>query len=171
MNFPKNLSSKLELRKQQNAYRILGGENDLTDFSSNDYLGFAKSKTIFDQTHQYLIDQKFYQNGATGSRLISGNHPLFEIAETEIATFHHAETALLFNSGYDANIGFFQSVPQRHDLILYDTLCHASIRDGILMSLAKFYKFAHNDTIDLEELILKHQSNFENIYIVTESVF
>ena len=171
MNFPKNLSLKLELRKQQNAFRVLGSQNDSIDFSSNDYIGFAKSKTIFDQTHQFLVKNNFTQNGATGSRLISGNHPLFEIAEKEIAAFHGAPSALLFNSGYDANIGFFQSVPQRHDLILFDSLAHASIRDGIGMSQAKAFKFEHNDTIDLKELIVKHQQNFENIYVVTESVF
>ncbi|MFZ4679504.1 MAG: aminotransferase class I/II-fold pyridoxal phosphate-dependent enzyme, partial [Flavobacterium sp.] len=108
-------------------------------------------------------------NGATGSRLLSGNHELYQETEQFIAEFHRAESALIFNSGYDANIGFFSAVPQRNDIILYDELCHASIRDGIQMSNAKAYKFQHNDLEELEKLITKFQPT--TVYIVTESVF
>ena len=170
-NFPENLKLKLETRKQNLAFRELSITSNLIDFSSNDYLGFSKSELIFNETHQYLIDNEFVSNGATGSRLISGNHDLYQIAEKFIADFHQSETALIFNSGYDANIGFFGSVPQRSDLILYDELCHASIRDGIAMSNAKSYKFNHNDFDDLEQIIIKQKVQFSNIYVVTESVF
>lgn len=169
--FPKTLTQKLQLREQNNALRKLPIQNDRIDFSSNDYIGFAKSNVIFNQTHQFLIDNNYIENGATGSRLISGNHPLYEITENYLAHFHQSETALIFNSGYDANIGFFSSVPQKEDYILYDELCHASIRDGIQLSKAKSYKFNHNDYEDLERLILKFIENKTNIYIVTESVF
>lgn len=171
MNFPGNLKSKLENRKEENAFRTLPQDNDLIDFSSNDYLGFSRSETIFRQSHQLLADRNIIANGATGSRLISGNHPLYHEAETFIAGFHHSQSALLFNSGYDANVGFFSCVPQRNDIILYDELCHASIRDGIRLSNAKSYKFSHNDPEDLANLILKFQSEDSEIYIATESVF
>ena len=94
-------------------------------------------------------------------------------AETEvyIANFHKTAAALIFNSGYDANIGFFQSVPQRNDLVLFDSLCHASIRDGISAGIAKSYKFEHNDFEHLEKIIKKYESDFDSIYIITESVF
>ena len=173
-NFPENLNQKLETRKQNNAFRQLSTDNNLVDFSSNDYIGFAKSEIIFEQTHQYLLDNNCKTNGATGSRLISGNSKLYEETEAFIANFHESETALIFNSGYDANIGFFGCVPQRNDFILFDELCHASIRDGILISNAKSYKFNHNDFEDLENLILRitnNKSSETNIYIVTESVF
>ena len=170
-NFPENLKLKLETRKLNQAFRELPINNNLVDFSSNDYLGFSKSELIFNETHQYLIDNNFISNGATGSRLISGNHDLYQITERFIADFHQSETALIFNSGYDANIGFFSSVPQRSDLILYDELCHASIRDGISISNAKSYKFNHNDFDDLEQIIIKQKVQFSNIYVVTESVF
>ncbi len=169
--FPKSLQNKLQLRKQNNALRKLSAPNDLIDFASNDYLGFAKSEEIFHQTHQYLIDHKIQINGATGSRLLSGNHHLYTITEEYIADFQQSESALIFNSGYDANVGFFSAVPQRNDIILYDELCHASIRDGIQMSTAKAYKFQHNDFSELESLITKFQSEGNEIYIVTESVF
>jgi 8-amino-7-oxononanoate synthase len=174
MKIPNALQQKLHFRKEANALRKLPMPTSGIDFSSNDYLGFAKNEQIFDATHQYLVDNTIKINGATGSRLISGNHNLYDITEKYIAAFHQSEAALIFNSGYDANVGFFSAVPQRNDVILYDELCHASIRDGIQMSHAKSYKFQHNDYEDLEAKISKIQtpnSEFQTIYIVTESVF
>lgn len=169
--FPQSLRQKLHLREQNNALRQLPAANDLIDFSSNDYLGFASSESIFNQTHQYLLENNIKVNGATGSRLISGNHSLYSLTEDYIANFHQSESALIFNSGYDANVGFFSSVPQRNDIILYDELCHASIRDGIQMSKAKSYKFQHNDLSDLEQIIKRCHTEPVEVYIVTESVF
>ncbi|SHG60651.1 aminotransferase class I/II-fold pyridoxal phosphate-dependent enzyme [Flavobacterium defluvii] len=169
MKLAENLIQKLENRMQNNSLRKLPVFNNLVDFSSNDYIGFSKSETIFKLTHSYLHENEIFQNGATGSRLISGNHSLYQIAENFISQFHDAEAALIFNSGYDANLGFFSAVPQRNDVILYDELSHASIRDGIVMSNAKSYKFNHNNFEDLERLILKFPTT--NIYIVTETVF
>ena len=169
MKLPENLIQKLETRKQNNALRQLPSFNNLVDFSSNDYIGFSKSESVFKLAHHYLIENEIIQNGATGSRLISGNHDTYQNTETFIAQFHDSESALIFNSGYDANVGFFSAVPQRNDVILYDELSHASIRDGITMSNAKSYKFNHNDFEDLERLILKFPDT--NIYIVTETVF
>jgi 8-amino-7-oxononanoate synthase len=172
--FPKSLTQKLQQREQNNALRKLSLPNHLIDFASNDYIGFSKNETIFNQTHQHLIEKNIRINGATGSRLLSGNHSLYTETEDFISQFHQSEAALIFNSGFDANVGFFSSVPQRNDIILYDELCHASIRDGIQMSNAKSYKFIHNDLKDLERLILKSTTNNQQpttLYIVTESVF
>jgi 8-amino-7-oxononanoate synthase len=169
MNFPEKLSDKLEIRLQNKALRILPQSSDLIDFASNDYIGFSKSEAIFNATHQFLLDHNIKNNGATGSRLLSGNQTLYIETENYIAQFHQSESALIFNSGYDANVGFFSSVPQKGDLILYDELCHASIRDGIQLSNAKSYKFKHNDFEDLEKLIQRNPNTL--IYIVTESVF
>ena len=169
MKLPENLCKKLEIRVSNTSLRTLPDTSQLIDFSSNDYIGFSASFEIFNNAHQFVIEHKFTQNGATGSRLISGNHPLYQLAEDYIAQFHQSETALIFNSGYDANVGFFGSVPQKGDLILYDELCHASIRDGIRLSNAKSYKFTHNDFEELETLIERHRT--ANIYVVTESVF
>lgn len=178
MNFPKKLTNQLKLREDNNALRGLKIPLKLIDFSSNDYLGFAKSEVIFEETHQFLIDKNIKQNGATGSRLLSGNHQLYTEIEMFLSEFHETESATIFNSGYDANVGFFSSVPQRGDLILYDEFIHASIRDGIQLSNAKSFKFRHNDLEDLEQKILR-QAQFDidsqtkpvEVYIVTESVF
>lgn len=176
---PKKLQQKLDKRAEENAIRSLPKQSDLIDFSSNDYLGFAKDVTIFENTHQYLIDKEIIENGATGSRLLSGNHSLYQKVEQLLCNFHESEAALVFNSGYDANIGFFSSVPQRGDLILYDELIHASIRDGIKMSNAKSFKFRHNNFEDIQSHLERGSyiqkdvsaSTQNEIYIVTESVF
>ncbi len=167
---PSQLKNKLIERESQNILRSLGNQKKLIDFASNDYLGFSKSPLIFDTAYQTLSNSAQKTNGSTGSRLLSGNHPLYTDVETMLCEVHHSESALIFNSGYDANLGFFSSVPQRGDLILYDELCHASIRDGIGMGLAKAHKFKHNDFGHLLEII-KRVDNAENIYVVTESIF
>lgn len=156
-------------REQENALRSLCKPASKVDFSSNDYLGFAADRAIFDAAHNCLKDNGFTQNGSTGSRLISGNHELYIAVEEYIAKFNNAESALIFNSGYDANVGFFSSVPQKGDIVLYDEYIHASIRDGLRLSNSVSYKFPHNDLEALEALIKRHIG--KDIYIVTESVF
>ncbi|MEL4308840.1 aminotransferase class I/II-fold pyridoxal phosphate-dependent enzyme [Joostella sp. CR20] len=170
-NFPKKLAKKLASRESENALRTLPIASGLVDFSSNDYLGFSAEETIFTQAQQLLSDRNIHANGATGSRLITGNHNLYTTVETKIKTFHKSEEALVFNSGYDANIGFFSSVPQRGDVVLFDEFIHASIRDGIQLSNSKSYKFKHNDLKHLETLITKFSSEENEIYVVTEAVF
>ena len=85
--FPKKLQQKLQSRIENNSLRKLSASNDLVDFSSNDYLGFAKSAVIFKESHQYLIDNEYVQNGATGSRLLSGNHELYTVVEEQLQVF------------------------------------------------------------------------------------
>lgn len=175
--FPKKLQQKLQSRIENNSFRKLSAQNKLVDFSSNDYLGFSKSEVIFNESHQYLIDNGVVQNGATGSRLLSGNHELYSVVEEQLKSIHQSEV-LIFNSGYDVNIGFFSAIPQRNDVILYDEYSHASIRDGIKLSNAKAYAFKHNDLADLENNLKRHSESNKNshtepveLYIVTESVF
>lgn len=171
---PKNLQRKLKKRVDEQSLRNLTQTKGLIDFSSNDYLGFAQSEAIYANTFQLLLKKGISSNGATGSRLLSGNHELFKEVETTIAGFHEVESALIFNSGYDANVGFFSSVPQRGDTVIYDEFIHASIRDGIKMGHAKSYKFAHNDLDNLTMVIERCRNAMDainEIYIVTESIF
>jgi len=168
---PTLLQDKLNRRIQANALRQLGNTDGLVDFSSNDYLGFSASKAIFDAAHQYLTDNDITLNGSTGSRLISGNHKLYAAAEEIISKFHNAESALIFNSGYDANVGFFSSVPQKGDVVLYDEYIHASIRDGLRLSNTMAYKFPHNNMQALTTLIERYRDKATEVYVVTESVF
>ena len=157
---------KLNERKQADAYRQLRLPAGSADFCSNDYLGITKKGLIEDYLtkypHQHLL------SGSTGSRLLTGNYALIEETEKELATFHDAQAALIFNSGYDANTGLMSCVARHGDTILYDYLIHASLRDGIRLSFAQAHPFAHNDADDLQRLIA---SATGNIFVVTESVF
>ena len=169
---PSKLEKRLQKRKEEDSFRILLSFPVGVDLFSNDYLGFSRSEEIAENTERIL---KHYEisNGSTGSRLLSGNHPVFKEAEYQLASFHNAHSALIFNSGYDANIGFFSAVPQKNDIILYDEFSHASIRDGLKMSLARNFKFQHNNLADLEDKLkrFKDENGDAEIYIVTESVF
>ncbi len=158
------LEKKLSERKNENALRTLKIHENKIDFCSNDYLGIVKNKLIEKNIPQNL------SHGSTGSRLLSGNYKSIEDAETFIATFHEAGAGLIFNSGYDANTGLLSCVPQKNDIIIYDQLSHASIRDGIRLSFATSFSFLHNNIIDLEKK-LSSAKNYQNIFIVTESVF
>lgn len=169
MRLPGHLQEKLARREQEQALRQLPDPSAGIDFSSNDYLGFARSADLFKAAESWLADRNLKTNGSTGSRLISGNHSAVVEVEAQLAAFHDSASALVFNSGYDANVGVFSSIPQRGDIILYDELCHASIRDGIRLSLAKSFKFRHNDTEHLRELLSQHAD--ATIFVATESVF
>lgn len=155
------LNKKLDGRKENHSFRRLRLPEGKTDFCSNDYLGIVHNHRL--QTTDHRLSQ-----GSTGSRLLSGNYPLIEAVEKQIASFHQAEAALIFNSGYDANLGLLSAVPQKGDTVLYDQLCHASIRDGIRLGFAHAFSFAHNNLADLEKKIV-HASG--TVFIVTESVF
>ncbi len=150
----KYLNSQIKKRIETGAFRKLPINKDLVDFCSNDYLGFARSEELKKNIKKNYNEFPF-ANGSTGSRLISGNSAYVEQIEKQIAQFHHAEAALLFNSGYDANIGLFSCLVSRQDTIIYDELIHASMRDGIRLSNAMNFSFRHNDVKDLNKKLQK----------------
>jgi len=157
-NIHDKIRAKLESRKQSNSLRSLRNRKGLVDFCSNDYLGFAKDLRVESARLQ----------GATGSRLISGNSEQFERLETKIAAFHKTEAGLIFNSGYDANIGLFSCIADKGDTIIYDQYIHASIRDGIRLSNARSFSFEHNNLPSLEK---KLQQASGTILVVIESIY
>jgi 8-amino-7-oxononanoate synthase len=159
------LDKKLLERAQNHSLRSLSIKRaQMIDFCSNDYLGIVKNNLIEKQMPAGL------SSGSTGSRLLSGNYELIEETENLIARFHHAEAALIFNSGYDANTGLLSCVPQKEDTIIYDKLSHASLRDGIRLSFAASFSFLHNDLDDLEKK-LKAVHHDHQKFVVTESIF
>ncbi len=162
------LQRKLNERIDNGLLRKLTTNPLQFDFSSNDYLGFANStilKRMIDEQSQQINNLK---NGSGGSRLLTGNHLYTEKTEQFIAKFHNAECGLIFNSGYDANIGLLSSIPQRGHTIITDELIHASLIDGARLSHAERYKFKHNDLVDLENKLKKAKGL---IYVIIESVY
>ncbi len=161
------LSEKLQKRKEDGNLRALTTTHAPVDFFSNDYLGLVTDGIITKALSSYPPET--LQTGSTGSRLLSGNTPATEQLEKDIALFHRADAALLFNSGYDANTGLISSITNRHTSILYDELCHASIIDGIRLSqAANKYKFSHNNITELEQKMARATGH---IIVVVESVY
>ncbi len=153
------------VESEQSAEIILNGRRVLL-FCSNNYLGLANhpelKKRAIDAIEKYGI-------GSGASRLVSGNMALHEELETCIAEFKGTESALLFNSGYHANLGVIPAIAEKGDLILSDELNHASIIDGCRLSKAEVIVYPHLDT-NFIELALK-KSRHRRKLIVTDGVF
>lgn len=162
------MTGKLNERKASGSYRVLRPDNDLIDFCSNDYLGFAQSQALKDAIQSEIERYPDSKNGSTGSRLLAGNSNYAEELERHIAAFHQSEAGLIYNSGYDANIGLFSSLLQKGDTIICDELIHASIIDGARLSHANRYSFTHNN-LDSLEAKLKQAKGI--CYVVIESVY
>ncbi|MBC8034332.1 MAG: aminotransferase class I/II-fold pyridoxal phosphate-dependent enzyme, partial [Chitinophagaceae bacterium] len=159
------LITRLNERRERNAYRELLPASGKADFCSNDYLGIVKNKVLNNRKHTSL------RSGSTGSRLLSGNYEMIEHLEKQVAAFHGAASGLVFNSGYDANIGLLGSVARKGDSIIYDFLSHASLRDGIRLSAAQAFPFLHNDMESLEKRLKACSPGANTVFVVTESVF
>jgi 8-amino-7-oxononanoate synthase len=162
-----HLAGKLNKRKENGLLRKLSNPKGLVDFCSNDYLGLAHSLDL-SKTIEKKLNTQQWLNGATGSRLLSGNSELAENLEAELSHIFRCEETLVFNSGYAANLAVLSSIPQKGDTIIYDELSHACIKDGARLSLAKRYAFRHNDLNDLENKIKKATGE---TYIAIESVY
>jgi len=166
MRLEDRLEKDLEKRLKDNSLRTLKPESELIDFFSNDYLGLAKNQKLFSQINE--AHQHYPFNGATGSRLLSGNSNLYGEIETQLADNLMAEAVLIFNAGYNANLAILSSIPKKGDTIIYDELAHACIKDGARLSLAKRFSFKHNNLPDLE---LKLQKAEGNVFVVVEAVY
>ena len=166
-SIPKYILQKIADRKDEGNFRFLKVVEGKVDFTSNDYLGLARDKHF-----QAIVESEVLEAqallGSTGSRLLSGNSSYAEALEKQIASFHKAESALIFNSGFDANYGLLSTLPYKGDTIIYDELVHASIHDGIKASRADSISFQHNDLSDLQAKLSAAKGLK---YIVTETVF
>lgn len=166
-SFDEFLNSKLAQREKRGLIRKLTTSRAAVDFFSNDYLGLARSKELSDSIED-LHRKLGVQNGSTGSRLLGGNFPFIEKVEHELSQLFKCEATLILNSGYAANLSVLSSVPQKGDTILYDSLSHASLKDGARLSLATRHSFRHNDLADLEQKI---KTSKGRKFIVAESIY
>ncbi len=170
MNHKAVLRIKAELNglKLNNSYRNLSEtDENLVDFCSNDYLGLLKTNKLRAKINEIFPDS-YPTTGSGGSRLLTGNQRFYQNVEKLIAEHHQSEACLVFSCGYMANLAALSTFAQRHDTILYDEYCHASIRDGIRLSFAKNLSFRHND---YDDLYTKARIADECVWVVTESVF
>ncbi|KAI8937482.1 hypothetical protein NX059_005200 [Plenodomus lindquistii] len=169
----RQLQDLLEKRRRNSTLRNLTlPQPNHIDFSSNDFL----SLSISPQLKSLYLEELQKTNlplGSGGSRLLDGNSIYAEELEQEIAKFHGAEAGLLFNSGFDANAGFFACVPQPGDVIVYDELVHASVHDGMRLSRAQeTVAFTHNSVTDLREVLQGiREKHDRNVFVALESIY
>jgi len=150
------LNTHLQKRREHGLLRSLQSTTGLIDLTSNDYFGFA---------HDHLTESS---PGATGSRLLTGNHFFYEELEARIARFHRAESCLIYNSGYTANLGLLSALGTKAVTFLFDLEIHASMMDGIRLSDAKSFAFRHND---LESLERRLKNARLPVFVLVESIY
>ncbi|MDP8290092.1 MAG: 8-amino-7-oxononanoate synthase [Candidatus Susulua stagnicola] len=170
----------LKKRKEDNLLRVLKPANyrgeglrlvegkEYIDLSSNDYLGFSthpKLKRIAKEAIERL------GVGSSASRLLSGDLDIYHQLEEKTADFKGKEKALIFNSGYQANLGIISAICNRGDVIFSDKLNHASIIDGIVLSGAKFFRYRHNDSNHLDQLLKQQRHKAKEALIISETIF
>lgn len=168
--FTQRLEGKLLQRKVDGNLRSLKLPTARYDFFSNDYLGLATNEELHEQVTQTYARLSEKKLGSTGSRLLSGNSLYAMRLEEKLAAIFRGESALLFNSGYNANMALISCISQKGDVILYDELVHASLREGYRLSFAQHIPFKHNDLEDLERKIRANKSA-TTIFVVLESVY
>lgn len=164
-------NERLQALKANDNYRKLPDIDtlELIDLCSNDYLGINSDAKL---REEFLNDyNKDFAFGAASSRLLSKSLEQHLHLEKKIAYSYKTESSLLFNSGYHANVGILSALPSSKDLIIADKLIHASVIDGSKLSSADFMRYRHLDYKHLEQLLIKHRNNYENVFIVTESIF
>jgi 8-amino-7-oxononanoate synthase len=167
------LSERLAVYQQNGLLRQLKLADQKVDFCSNDYLGFARSPELKQLINKAHAEQTETRNGATGSRLLAGQTGLVQELEEELARFYQTEAALVFNSGYDANLGLLACLPKDGDTLLTDELIHASMIDGARLSYATRHRFRHNDLADVEAKLktASESSNDGQVFVAVESVY
>ncbi|MBI3985676.1 MAG: 8-amino-7-oxononanoate synthase [Lentisphaerae bacterium] len=172
------IEPRLESLRRQNAERSLrvqpgaGGKltldgREILNFSSNDYLDLAHQPDVLEGAARALRD---YGAGAGASRLVTGTLPVHERLEQRLAALKGTPAALLFGSGFLANVGTIPALVGKEDRVFADRLAHASLIDGILLSGARLFRFRHNEPDHLAELIRKHPGPGRSL-VITESVF
>ena len=142
--------------------------NKYLDFSSSNYIGFRDDRRIIDAAIDAL---EKYGMGSGASRVVVGTASLYKELEELIASEKKKEAALIFNSGYDANLGIISTIIGKNDVVFCDKLNHASIYDGIRLSGAKMIRFRHNDMKDLENKLRMFRKGYKRALIVVDSVF
>ncbi len=154
--------------------RVSYAGREMLNLTSNDYLGLAGDEALHERFYGQMAGSSLvddYGLGAASSRLLTGDSANSHRLERLLAQSYGRPAALLFNSGYHANIGILPALLDKNDLILSDKLNHASIHDGMRLSQAAHRRYRHCNYDHLEEILGKHRSDYEQVIVVSESVF
>ncbi len=158
---------ELDKLESEDRLRRLSLPQGWIDFSGNDYLNLSRHESVIEAAQQAIAK---YGTGSRGSRLMSGNQPLHEELERALAERLGYESALVFGSGFLANLGLLTSLLKKGDACFADRLNHASLVDGMRHSGAKFYRYEHNNIDALRQLLKKSPVEGRRV-VVTDSVF
>ena len=165
-----SLNAELDILRENHLLRSLKFIPGI-DFLSNDYLSLNKSGLIL-QIAENTIKNWKESFGSTGSRLLQGHSHHFEKAESDFASYTGYKSALLYQSGYSANLGTIPALINKNDIIISDRNCHASLIDGIRLSGAVNIRYRHNDLNHLREILTrKTGKKYKRIWIITETLF
>lgn len=155
---------------EQNGFLIHANGKEMLNLSSNDYLGLSSNPRLIDE-FRAETDVMALAYSAVSSRLLSGNHQYYKMLEDDLADLYDKEAALVFNSGYHANIGILPALSGKRDLIIADKLVHASIIDGLRLSEAQMLRYKHLDYEHLRSILTQYREEYETVFIVSESIF
>jgi 8-amino-7-oxononanoate synthase len=164
----KHLRRSLHETSSEQGVNVMRDDKKYISFASNDYLGLSHHPEVIEAGKQALMR---YGAGAGASRLVTGNHPLYATLEARLAQVKRTQAALVFGSGYLANLGVIASLMGKDDLIIADKLIHACMLDGAKLSGAKLLRFVHNDSQDAARLLAEHRTKFRHCLIMTETIF
>lgn len=183
-NLQKRCESRLEGLKESNNLRtlsaisidnhnrIINDGKEFINLSSNNYLGIAYKTDLIKEFKKYIKENKIDSYfSSTSSRLLTGTNVICTRLENKIACAYGKSGALIYNSGYHVNTGILPALTSKTDLIITDKYVHASIIDGARMSKAHLLRFRHLDYNHLREILLQHRDEYNNVFIVTESIF
>ncbi|MDD3012789.1 MAG: 8-amino-7-oxononanoate synthase [Candidatus Gastranaerophilales bacterium] len=165
--------SLVSISDKNNKYITIKDKKYL-NLSSNDYLGLANDAELLEKFSEIVFKDKLINKlgmSSASSRLLTGNHELYEELEDELCKLYDREASIVFSSGYHANTGIISAITQKGDLILSDKLNHASIIDGMRLSRADFLRYNHLDYNHLKNLLESNLDKYKNILVISESIF
>lgn len=172
MNLYDRYTAELQADDASGSYRVLppAVDRSVVNLSSNDYLGLNEDENLMSVfMSEYQLDTR--SMSSCSSRLLTGNHNEYVKLEAALETLYPERRALVYPSGYHVNIGVLPTVAAKRDLIVADKLVHASIIDGIRLSPATLMRFNHNNINHLQSILEKHRQEFDNCFIVAESIY
>lgn len=149
---------------------IIRDGRKMLNLSSNDYLGLSRDMQLRKEFLTWAMEE-YLPLSSTSSRLLTGNYPVYTELEKALASAYGKESALVFNSGYHANVGILPALADKETLILADKLVHASLIDGIRLSGATYKRFRHQDYEQAEQILQASVRTYKRIILVTESIF
>ena len=158
------------ISEKDGEYVVINDEK-LLNLSSNDYLNISTNENLAKEFMKYFCSNPQCQFSSASARLLSGTTSVYRDLEKVLSELFHKDAALIFNTGYQCNLGVISTLARRGDVVFSDKLNHTSIIDGMKLSDADFHRYKHLDYEHLETLLEKYRDKYDKAIIVSESVF